>query len=176
MATSVPGVSALMTPGKPSEGPFYYLGNDGRSHREDEDRRQKVFTVWLRLQGDGTLAPVLIQDIAWPEPLLSATEEQLTAARANDDAYGALRPYRVVNVRAYDADDRLIFRTNAVAEFEIQGEGRTIHVSEPTLFFNVPAETQTIALTGWMAQQDVRRDLKMLLSDPRLRTDELLKR
>ena len=28
-ATSVPGVSVLMTPAKPAEGPFYYRGNDG---------------------------------------------------------------------------------------------------------------------------------------------------
>ena len=144
--------------------------------REDEDRRQKVFTVWLRLQGDGTLLPVSIQDIAWPEPLRSATEEELTAARADDDAYGGRRTYRVVNVRAYDADDRLIFRTNAVAEFEIEVGRHMIHISTPTLFFNVPAETHTISLTGWMAQQDVRLDLKTLLSDPRLRTDELMRR
>ena len=175
-ATSVPGVKALMVPAKPSEGPYYIRGNDGAWHREDEDRRQKVFTVWLQLRDDGTLAPVLIQDIAWPEPLLSATEEELTAARADDDAHGAARAYRLLNIRAYDDHARLIFRANASVLFEMESEGHVLRVSRPTSSFNIPAETRSITVSGWMAQQDVNFDLKTLISDPRLRTGELMRR
>ena len=165
-----------MKPAQPPPGPYYRRDRNGTWYREDEDRRQKVLTFWFRLMPDGSFQPVHVHETVWPEPLQSETEEELTARRLDDQKNRPDRLERVVNVRIRDHTGQIIYRTNAWVQLAEISEGALYKNPRPSLMFHVPVSAETIELTGWEAVQDITVDVKTLLSNPQLRTYELMLR
>ncbi len=169
----------LGTPPKPSisqPGKMYYRGSDGAWHAEDEDRRQKINSFWFQLV-DGLFHPVLVQDITWPEPLDDLTERQLQAMRRR----GRAAPNtKFIAVLAYDGQGNVIYRTRTWIAFSMEvcviGSGtRTYAVPKPGFSVYVPLGASRIELIPWQGQPGATFDVQTLTSDPRLRTDELLR-
>jgi hypothetical protein len=156
---------------------WFYQDKHGKSHPmgEPSGEEQKIISITFRYTAEGTLRPILFQDVVWPEHLVSVTEAELLAARKADDASDTPHDRRVINARLFDERGNVVFRVNVPIDFVTTLEGVRAAVAKPFITVDVPAlQAYRLELTGWDARQTSTFDLRTLATDERLRSGELL--